>query len=68
MNYCEFALSTDGDRVGHLQRAETEDIKLSTLKLLHFNKMEYEIHFYGIVIYNPEVGFHLSVNNGLASY
>ena len=48
-------LSTDGDRVGHLQRAENEDIKFPTLKLLHFNKMEFGIHFYGTVMYNPEV-------------
>jgi hypothetical protein len=48
-------LSTDGDRIGHLQRAETEDIKLSTLKLLHFNKMEFGLHIHGTVMHNHEV-------------
>ena len=55
MNCFEFVLSKDGDRVGHLQTAETEDVKLSTLKFLHFNKMEFGIHLYGAVMYNPEV-------------
>ena len=55
MNCFDLVLSTDGDRVGHLQRAETEDIKLSTLKLLRFNKMEFGLHLYGTVMYNHEV-------------